>query len=404
MSFRERKSRIERTLESAGNEVVESEHHVEEIGNKLQSIESAISKVFNDAELSEKLEKNRNEREREKQDEERNAQVLLGELDFLLALINEGEEANSKDAAALEDLRVIGEDVSDAERIVEERETWARETKQKIDELMERLGIKRTEQTLQIIAGKRLFDSMCYISYPKYTVKPDIPQLENTAQSNYLHVGQNGESYTEFDHPTSLAKSLSYKQGINEYGFEQDCGLASIAGWLNIAGSAYTENDVVKYAASHHNLRGETLCDTFDNPSECGGTVAEDRAKVWSAFGISAKVYRDVFSYSDVDKIADYVEQGRAVSVGVNAFKFWNTDNPEKRNYFDCYGDGGSNHVINVVSIRRNSMDNSVTGFFVNDMGRGLKRDAVRFVPINDFKSAYQVSRGSVCVSDKPIW
>ncbi|GHT85369.1 hypothetical protein FACS18947_4030 [Bacteroidia bacterium] len=114
--------------------------------------------------------------------------------------------------------------------------------------------------------------------------------------------------------------------------------------------------------------------------------------------------HRDVFGSGGVDRLATYIEEGRAVSVGVNAFQLWHTDNSEGFSYNDCFGDGGSNHVVGLVSVRRNPTDNSVSGFYVNDTGRGLQRDAARFVPVEDFKQAYQVHRAAACVSEKPIW
>jgi len=185
MGTREKQDGIEKTLEAKENEIIQYERNMEEVIGKLQTIETSISRISDDAILQSKLENNHHERERERADEERNAAVLRGELDYLLSLVNEGEAANAMDAAALEDLKAIGEDVSDASRIVAERETWAWETKQKIDALMERLGGKTSERMQRMAAKRRLSDNI------NHSYRDTLESRYNNATSNVKEVFDN---------------------------------------------------------------------------------------------------------------------------------------------------------------------------------------------------------------------
>jgi hypothetical protein len=139
MSLREKQEDIEQTLEAKTGEVERHERNISEIESRLQKIESAISGTLEDRELCNKLENNLNERQRELHDEERNAEILRNELDSLLSLVTEGEKTNAESVAALDDLRSLGEDIEDAEKIIKEREAWATETKHTIADLMQRL-------------------------------------------------------------------------------------------------------------------------------------------------------------------------------------------------------------------------------------------------------------------------
>jgi hypothetical protein len=140
MSLWEKQEDIEQALEAKTDDVERHERNISEVESKLRRIESAMSGISEDGELRSKLENNLNERQRELHDEERNAETLRNELDSLLTLVNEREKINAESAAELDTLRVIGENVEDAEKIIQERKAWARETKHKIGDLRQRLG------------------------------------------------------------------------------------------------------------------------------------------------------------------------------------------------------------------------------------------------------------------------
>lgn len=207
-----------------------------------------------------------------------------------------------------------------------------------------------------------------------------------------------------FDHPENLLYELPYRQGNNERGMSGTCGLANLGVWLKIAGSAFSEKDVVNCACTNIHSEGKFLC------SKEGGTAVEWRAQLWSMFGMDANVYKRGTMPDNVliDRIAAAVETGRAVSVGLNAGQLWSRDNLEEYDYGggedSAFGDGGSNHVVGIVSCVRDIDTGEITHLYINDTGRGLERDACRKVAIEDFKKAFCVKRASVCISQYAIW
>ena len=79
-------------------------------------------------------------------------------------------------------------------------------------------------------------------------------------------------------------------------------------------------------------------------------------------------------------------------------------NNVENINLKDCYGDGGANHAIGVMSCARDAMTGNLTHFYINDTGRDLARDACRKINVVDFLRALNVKRGIAIISKKPIW
>lgn len=154
------------------------------------------------------------------------------------------------------------------------------------------------------------------------------------------------------------------------------------------------ENDIVRYASTHMDRHGDSLC------SESGGVLPENIPIIWKQFGVDA--YLD--SSKNLENIAEAVECGRAVSVGVNAGRLYENDNVENINLNDCYGDGGANHAIGVMSCARDAMTGNLTHFYINDTGRDLARDACRKINVVDFLRALNVKRGIAIISKKPIW
>ncbi len=217
---------------------------------------------------------------------------------------------------------------------------------------------------------------------------PDVAPLASTAQTIRVVKNEDGTISKVFDHPEKLAMALGCTQGNNNYGMLGTCGLASTAQWLKIMGSRYTENDVVGYAYNSN------LC------SSTGGTSIFDIVKIWDAFGISAQyMFKPKLS-----ELADYIEEGRAVVVGVNAGKLWGMDNPEGYDCFLHYGDGGANHAISITSVMRDPVTDAIQGFYISDTGRGYDRDRCRFISLSDMEYALYVNRGSACISNKPMW
>lgn len=239
----------------------------------------------------------------------------------------------------------------------------------------------------------------------RFVPQKDVkPLLETKQQIRMVQYVEDGSKARIFDHPEELQNKLSYKQGQNERGMRGTCGLANLGVWLQIAGSAFREKDVVNCAATNIKADGKFLC------SKEGGTLPEWRKQVWSMFGVDANVYRrgEEPDGELIERLAAAVESGRAVSVGLNAGKLWEQNNYEYYNYRrgkdNAFGDGGSNHVVGVVSCVRDFDTGEITHLYINDTGRGFKRDACRKVPVEEFKKAFCVERASVCISEYAIW
>ena len=222
----------------------------------------------------------------------------------------------------------------------------------------------------------------------------DVFPLEKTNQTiNNIEL-DDGSEQKIFDHPDRLLNELPYSQGINEFDKEGTCALANLGSWLEIGGSRNVENDIVKYASTHMDMYGNALC------SESGGVLPENIPVIWKQFGVDA--YLD--GSKNLEHIAEAVESGKAVSVGVNAGKLYESDNIENIDLNDCYGDGGANHAIGVMSCARDAITGNLTHFYINDTGRDLARDACRKVKVVDFLQAFNVKRGVAIISKKPIW
>ena len=222
----------------------------------------------------------------------------------------------------------------------------------------------------------------------------DVVPLEETRQTIQTVDLPDGSWERVFDHPEQLQAELPFEQGNNEYGKEGTCALANLGTWLEIGGSANKENDIVAYASTHMDMDGDPLC------SESGGVYPGNIPTIWKNFGVDA--YSD--SSKNLEHIAEAVESGHAVSVGVNAGKLYENDNPEEFDLNDSYGDGGANHQIGIVSCVRDGVSGNITHFYINDTGRSLSRDACRRVPIQDLYNAVNVKRGVATISKKPIW
>lgn len=222
----------------------------------------------------------------------------------------------------------------------------------------------------------------------------DVVPLEETRQIIQTVDLPDGSWERVFDHPEQLQAELPFEQGKNEYGKEETCALANLGTWLEIGGSVNKENDIVAYASTHMDMDGDPLC------SESGGVYPGNIPTIWKNFGVDA--YND--SSKNLEHIAEAVESGHAVSVGVNAGKLYENDNSEAFDLNDSYGDGGANHQIGIVSCVRDGVSGNITHFYINDTGRSLSRDACRRVPVQDLYNAVNVKRGVATISKKPIW
>ena len=152
------------------------------------------------------------------------------------------------------------------------------------------------------------------------------------------------ERYGDFNH----------KQGDNELGFKQDCGLVSSQEVLNQFDIPVTENDVVNHAVDNNQCAVVP-----SDASQSGGTSADGQAHVLSDYGVPAHVENN----GNLDELATNIQDGHGVIIEVNAGILWDDAN--------SYEDGGSNHAITVTGVVRDPSTSEITGFIVNDSGDG---------------------------------
>lgn len=251
-------SGIEQTLETKARDVENHELRIHEISERLEDIESAISNVARDETIQEVLGESRDEREQEMDAEQQAAANLQDDLAFLLNLVSEGEEASARDADALAALRAIGEDVQEAERIVDSRRAWAEETRAKILELMDRIGGKVTEPVTRMTATRRLSNNI------DHSDSPDTPIDSN-----------------RYVHPDSMVTSR-FQTLVDTF------GSTNPAGWINAGNPLYSTGDV-KWMNNCGSC-ARSFADTFHgigfHPAMGDGRIPPgEYSEMWDALG-----------------------------------------------------------------------------------------------------------------------
>jgi Peptidase_C39 like family len=169
-------------------------------------------------------------------------------------------------------------------------------------------------------------------------------------------------------------KDFNHKQGANDLGFTQDCGLVSCSDILLQFGVEVTENDVVHHAVDNWE------CDVKNEPNMDGGTTVDNQAKILSDYGVPAHAQQA----ESIEDLAVFLEQGHGVIAEVNAGVLWNDPNK--------YGAGYANHAIVITGVARDPQTDAIQGFYINDSGTG---DSARFVDVKTMKGAWNVPDGS---------
>ena len=217
--------------------------------------------------------------------------------------------------------------------------------------------------------------------------------ISNTTNSSNprLSSGQqiiDGANLNSFGIGSDITNKMLYNQTQNDYGLTGTCGLASAVNIARLAGKDISLNEVVIYAVSNN------LC----GPN--GGTSREGLSQVLDGIGIpSHHSSNDSFegdSYNgSVNNIANLVENGHGVILGVNAGYLWND--------IDHVGDGGANHAISVIGTARNTETNELVGLYICDTGRTAMEDIGRFIRIEEISDIYNVIGSAAIITNNPI-
>jgi len=168
---------------------------------------------------------------------------------------------------------------------------------------------------------------------------------------------------------------FNHHQGDNPYGVKGDCGLVSCQDVLLQHGINVTEADVVKHAAQN----GE--CVIASNPEQSGGTSPESQAQLLRDYGVDAHAEKG----DSIDQLANHIEKGQQVIIGVNAGVLWNDSR--------YYENGQANHAVTVTAVVRDQQTGQVLGVVLNDSGDGR----TKFVDANTLTQAW-TNTGGQCV------
>lgn len=132
--------KIESRIEKQENKVEEIEQARESNEYRREIIEKGIAKVKDDKELLKVLEKNQKELEKEQKNLDKKVEKCVEELQDCADKIDKELAQISYERGTLNELEMMGEDVSEAKDILTNREDQLEEKKNDIKELAERLG------------------------------------------------------------------------------------------------------------------------------------------------------------------------------------------------------------------------------------------------------------------------
>ena len=205
---------------------------------------------------------------------------------------------------------------------------------------------------------------------------------------------------------------LSYNQGHNTLGWGEDCSLAQIANILTLSGRPTTEEEVVQHVNGIRKTLSSKPRVSILRPELNGGLIPTDISRVLSDFGLDNDVHLNgsgsggsvsqllgISPQMDLDQVAEAVEDGRGVILGVNCY-FLN----------DIYRGSSANHAISVVGTARSPGTHEVMGFYINDTGHPdvltdgrMERSQTKFIPRWRLDWAYSVPNSAAIITRNRI-
>ena len=383
--------------ESSFESIEDEAESLQERGNELEQRESklneAIAQLEKDPIVTKSLEANEQDLESQREELESKRTSALASLAAIQEALEGLETANEQSNAELEALRALGEDVSEADSVIEDRRRWLQESYARVQHLYELLGESYEkigdfsasgEKGLREFGESDVEDTndapplLKALGLDKYwnESSPTMPPVKTRAESarssqeevtrkvsglktttqTFEHL-PNGN--TRFDSPETAGLNLNYDQGTAVWRYKGTCGLCSCENVARLAGKDITEADVIKLA------RKNNWCDQRQKEAgDNGGTCDYQRQDILDALGIES--YLD-YNHS-LENIAQQIETGRGVIASVNVSSFWP----------DCDLDG--NHAITITSVER-SPDGNIAAFYVCDSGSRDNDYARRVAP-----------------------
>ena len=209
--------------------------------------------------------------------------------------------------------------------------------------------------------------------------------IDGTASLGLPHTEQeiqtllsNGRNCTVFDHPFEANSGRICNQGSAYPSGPQDtCGCCSSATLINKAGGNTNEHNIVAFA------RNNGFCDND------GFTTADTIVQILSTSGVPSSNT----SGTDLPSLANFVEQGRGVIIGVNARRFDPT----------LYRQAGG-HALVLESVIRDAQTNEIIEYVVSDSNRTNSVDAVRRVNARRLERAFSDLGNQSITTNNIIW
>ena len=140
MSSLEDLERYESELERKESEVDEAIERLEEVNDRIAAIERAVSALSDDSEIQLSIERgNLRDAEAQKAEVETQRENLSTEIEDVKAELDVLDGNNERSAQTVAELASMGEDVSEAEGVIEERRSAIERSRMLAEQLHDRL-------------------------------------------------------------------------------------------------------------------------------------------------------------------------------------------------------------------------------------------------------------------------
>lgn len=215
-------------------------------------------------------------------------------------------------------------------------------------------------------------------------VKMPDPEIRNDME------GFVGKDVVVFGNPLDTGEKLDYQQGDNPYFAEGNCGLVSIANFLNLGGMEEANEDMItKYALDNDKCEDGW----FIPPSDRGGTTIEDIQSIMQDFGVETQAFAPYETGGSIEEIANQIESGHIATLGLNAGYLWNDP--------AYVGDGSANHEVTLTGTVRDAETGELLGLTICDSGDGKACDVLS---VDELQLCYEDAPAAhVIISNDPI-
>lgn len=173
-----------------------------------------------------------------------------------------------------------------------------------------------------------------------------------------------------FGTENNIEAKFTGRQGNNNFGMQNNCGIACVAQILILSGEKVSENDVVRVAVS------EGLCNLMSRSMrDNGATSVYNRAALLKKFNIDSKIEQ-----LDYKQLAFYIERGFGIIVSVDSGVLWNRES-----------DLGIGHAIVLYGTIHKASNGALLGFVACDTGSGNMK---RFLTCEEYLRMSNIERG----------